>query len=771
MPTTRSADKAQKSATSSSREPGRSHCGGELTVVGNDARSFLKQCINEADMPTPVCPRPEKGVFKMPSNNDDNYGHSLTDTITNGLKTLVQSFPREKHIAFGSKHGQRIPLQLGVPGCQCVGSPSIIATLPLYPVLPVIAGATWWDISIFVDVNTAETDDPIAKSRSSHAATLQHIEESANCMMVAQGRLFVFAIGVYGRLARIYRFDRAGIMASPAFEYAEHPEILHEFLWRFLNPFEYGCIVVGSDPTIRELTDGEYSWAHGGVRQYEKDEERDGKFIERQDVCRWFSFRNGEGRRIEYLGYKIVSASVDHVFGRGVVVWKALSKGEKRVIIKDVWRSVSKPSEMSLYDDVQAYYQQMQADDWEGDIPLLRVPGLALMARGESLGEAEERLRRPGPRATRTGPAILTDMSHRDLGLPTGHQTMTARLIGKDDWRDHEKDHDRLVIETVGTPLTHFGRTKELVEAFRDAILGHKYAFEAGVIHGDVSERNILLDQEKFADVKGFLHDLANGFNWKRFLQSRGWTNDIESWIQFVETGKGIVSEDGEQTGRRRRTPRPKDDSAPGYGCAHRTGTYEFCSVNSLQEQATGSPPRSGWVRDESDDLEAFYWVLVWVLISLRLSTIRHNLGQVELRTLFPAHPQHRAAFNIKLRWLKANNIRVVQERQLNTLLNEFRALCYRNVICFASDAQPRIPLTHDAVLEIFNQALETDGWPERPPKPDDKSVQRTAGRTRVEGQAQVQRDQEQIIPQANVHARDDGGKRQTRRARMASNV
>ncbi|KAH9915728.1 uncharacterized protein B0H18DRAFT_835948, partial [Fomitopsis serialis] len=66
----------------------------------------------------------------------------------------------------------------------------------------------------------------------------------------------------------------------------------------------------------------------------------------------------------------------------------------------------------------------------------------------------------------------------------------------------------RFVVESVGTPLAKFGPTKELVEAIRDALLGHKRAFDAGVLHCDVSEGNVLLCRHPSAGFKGFLHDL-----------------------------------------------------------------------------------------------------------------------------------------------------------------------------------------------------------------------------------------------------------------------
>ncbi|EPS97689.1 hypothetical protein FOMPIDRAFT_1081812, partial [Fomitopsis schrenkii] len=64
----------------------------------------------------------------------------------------------------------------------------------------------------------------------------------------------------------------------------------------------------------------------------------------------------------------------------------------------------------------------------------------------------------------------------------------------------------RLVMKTVGRPLSSFKSTKEMVTAIRDAIIGHKLAFLAGLIHRDLSDGNVMIhDGDLFS---GFLLDL-----------------------------------------------------------------------------------------------------------------------------------------------------------------------------------------------------------------------------------------------------------------------
>lgn len=135
-----------------------------------------------------------------------------------------------------------------------------------------------------------------------------------------------------------------------------------------------------------------------------------------------------------------------------------------------------------------------------------------------------------------------------------------------------------------------------------------------------------------------------------------------------------------------------------------------------------GSPPKLNWVKDESDDLESFYWVLIFVIMRRNIHHRRLNpkAGRPEgwnVKTLFPEEPEHDRAFHVKLEFLQHSNVRVANDRPLTTLLEDFRLLCLRNSFHGASGARPRIPLTHDAVVKIFDRVLVAEDWPEQPPE------------------------------------------------------
>ncbi|EPT01867.1 hypothetical protein FOMPIDRAFT_1161088 [Fomitopsis schrenkii] len=120
-------------------------------------------------------------------------------------------------------------------------------------------------------------------------------------------------------------------------------------------------------------------------------------------------------------------------------------------------------------------------------------------------------------------------------GGSVGHQTCAGFFQAHHHHRWFERDHVRLVSQTVGTPISQFQSTGEMVQALRDAVYGHMLAFEAGIMHRDISEGNVMI-----ANGRGFLHDFDYGFNWKLFLRFLDYEDTEESWEEFVRTERGI---------------------------------------------------------------------------------------------------------------------------------------------------------------------------------------------------------------------------------------
>ena len=139
----------------------------------------------------------------------------------------------------------------------------------------------------------------------------------------------------------------------------------------------------------------------------------------------------------------------------------------------------------------------------------------------------------------KAGHRTVSAAHNRDSTLPPERVVKHMHL--------YERSHVRMVLKSVGTPLSEFKDTKELAMAFRDAIegtslrtcsdaswlrqpAGHRLAYEKGVIHRDVSEGNVMICRDPGSPFKGFIHDFAFSFSWLRFLRKRGLEASLASW-------------------------------------------------------------------------------------------------------------------------------------------------------------------------------------------------------------------------------------------------
>ncbi|KAI3617948.1 hypothetical protein WG66_009171, partial [Moniliophthora roreri] len=152
--------------------------------------------------------------------------------------------------------------------------------------------------------------------------------------------------------------------------------------------------------------------------------------------------------------------------------------------------------------------------------------------------------------------------NNASLEEPTGHQVGSKSNTENDGKRRYSTKPNnekaprrfRIVVKTISRSLTDFDTTWELVNATKDAILGHSELYEkTGILHGDVSVQNIRIQDDGKA---GFLVD----------------------W----DLSQSII--------------RPT-----------RTGSWQFMSARLTVGESS--------VATRTDDLESFLHVLRWVLL------------------------------------------------------------------------------------------------------------------------------------------------------------
>lgn len=160
----------------------------------------------------------------------------------------------------------------------------------------------------------------------------------------------------------------------------------------------------------------------------------------------------------------------------------------------------------------------------------------------------------------------VAKLDHEKGSADTGniHSTEESRansLMGNGSEVYGNRIHCCLVVSPAGRPLQAYKSARELLEAFRDAIAGHKSLLEDGnILHWDVSENNIIITESVIdGDPKGRLIDL-----------------DLAKEL----------------------------DSVPS-GASHRTGTMQFMAIEVLQ--GNGHTYRH--------DLESFFYVFIWMCI------------------------------------------------------------------------------------------------------------------------------------------------------------
>ncbi|KAI0297805.1 hypothetical protein B0F90DRAFT_1819123 [Multifurca ochricompacta] len=163
---------------------------------------------------------------------------------------------------------------------------------------------------------------------------------------------------------------------------------------------------------------------------------------------------------------------------------------------------------------------------------------------------------------------------HTDVASFTTQRTRTQDYMnrpgGEHDWCPGQPCvepyvHYRLVLETLGKPLNTYKSTRQLCEVIRDAIIAHSAAYErTEILHRDVSAGNILISDEGC----GILID----------------------WDLCKRVHKGVEEKARQHS---------------------RTGTWQFISIWRLLEPS--------FRRHEiCDDLESFFWVLVYQIAKCR---------------------------------------------------------------------------------------------------------------------------------------------------------
>ncbi|OJT09281.1 hypothetical protein TRAPUB_14278 [Trametes pubescens] len=265
---------------------------------------------------------------------------------------------------------------------------------------------------------------------------------------------------------------------------------------------------------------------------------------------------------------------------------------------------------------------------------------------------------------------------------------MLRHSTGEKFW-DQKRNHKTTGINNfVRRPLTEFTSTRELVLAIRDAIRGHKRVWEeAQVLHRDGSLSNILIKDKRENDdndALGMLHDFDYSYIGPIGVNGNA-TKD--------------VSNDRANTPRLHESIAITDEATQ--------GSYFFIALDhiSLGPSNTHHPYH---------DLESFCWVVLWVVLRhTRCALCSEKKSGKQVYALFFKHDSWAGAA-MKLSWALPNSdsLGVAGNVPLTTLMTRFKALVTQQTRAKLMK-RAEVALTHHNVLQIFDEVLELDGWPE----------------------------------------------------------
>ncbi|OCH84987.1 hypothetical protein OBBRIDRAFT_785496 [Obba rivulosa] len=714
---------------------------GNFHVFEGTSQQYLDQFVISTRKEPPALNISDafSGIWQ-PTTREDN----LYASLLKGLHHITSDFPADKRLAFKNTSKSLIPFPYAAWQCDHRGSkPDLPSALPgkgeecFNPLL-------WWGIPVVFELKAKVRDNPLKGQKEPLVSdrdrdTKRQLAINARNLMAAHMHAFVFVIGIYGSDARIFRFDRAGCIASPTFDYCTRPEIFRSFFWHFVHPaIDAPHAVLGADPTVSRPSPEDLEWANGILLKKTGEKLSE----EARSYSRWMEVYNPKTNDCQRFLTVELRYLNPHLFGRATMVWIALKKGadgDKDVdlyAIKDSWRQLSRHDETEYLIHLNEFY----ADE---------LFGLPEFTIGGDLGAWEQK---------RLEQCVLGDLPRF-----THHRTMSVAIGGMKEVP--ERSHMRFAMKCVGKTLYSFKSTMELVQAIHDAIIGHQRALQARILHRDVSMGNVLIvDESEGKKYRGLLTDFDYSFMFPTTTEDDGMSERGEASTSDGDDNNGGYSsldaededggdissdnddedsadDDGDSEGNANPDDNLEDDDAVS---SDRNGEDEGDANSDRNEQDEGDAKPDGSREDESDvksktlkertgtpyfmavemlekppfavehglhhDLESFYWVLVWAV--LRHTDHTHPDPNRGYGQVFSPGNDY-ACVSAKTTWLRdrAVKISVRNNTPLTWLLREWGRLCFLQTISPLL-IHLRALLTYGKVLDLLKKALKMTGWP-----------------------------------------------------------
>ena len=366
--------------------------------------------------------------------------------------------------------------------------------------------SNWAAVDVPIELKPDDVkDDPFDDDAKDFEPSGGHRKENLGqilsyCALVCakQHRTHLFTAIIFGNMARLVRWDRAGVVVTRKFNYVENPHMLGRFFWRIARLCDAQR---GYDPTATFLvTESE---EYRAMTRRAEEPRKIGKHAYQEHARRLFKaslanlaerwkLKVGDGPTARYFLTGNPHFIASGLAGRG-------TRG----------------------------YVALDCDDLDGPFVFLKDCWRVVAERIKPEGETLEVLNDP---ATGKIEGIPTLVCHGDV-----EDQVT---ISQDVWQEQNPGekcrlkthrHYRIVVKEVGLPMSYFRNGKELVYLLAGCIKGgsstcysihefahpsfsaHLGAYKKGIIHRDISAGNVLIFVEEFVDEHGKFKTVRNG--------------------------------------------------------------------------------------------------------------------------------------------------------------------------------------------------------------------------------------------------------------------
>ncbi|KAF9530094.1 hypothetical protein CPB83DRAFT_893017 [Crepidotus variabilis] len=502
---------------------------------------------------------------------------------------------------------------------------------------------------------------------SERTGTLARIMSTMTEMCERQYRTHVFMIFFQDPHVRFLRGDRAGVIVSEAVNYRTNSRNLAEFFWRFSQASDPRR---GMDTTVQPASTQEVQIAATKLAQWKPGFECT---VVKIDVPQ----SNGTIRQVLAWHTKSSSESLTGRGTRAIPVWDI--QEENIYFLKDSWRAEHLEQESDILRDLH----------------INRVKNIPQIIAGRDLYNPAD-------------PSY-----HRTITQDYANAEWHTGSVSQHDLPMEGRVHHRLLEDFILESISACKTAKEMVIVIYDALVAHSEAFEAGVLHRDISDNNVLMIRDPVSQtVKGILAD------WDMALR-------------FSKDGAGNMIQ------------------PPGARQRHRRGTWYFMSALLLQDVSKAHRLQ--------DDLESFfhlglYLSLHWFPWTGSINNLEVIIDQVFGQYYYvPAIGFHLGGLNKQLMIQKRaviGKIKFTDNLPLTSWIDAwFKALAqfYRSQPGQNDDlVLPRLDRLllsdHSWILQQTKQFLDVGGWSTA----KNADFQEPSCMKRTEGQKRPAPDQDQ---------------------------